>query len=39
MNYLNTGALLLAAYLAVFLAACRTPLSDFLVFKPISSRR
>jgi len=30
MNYLNTGALLLAAYLAVFLAACRTPLSDFL---------
>lgn len=30
MNYLNTGILILAAHLAVFLAACKTPLSDWL---------
>lgn len=29
LNYLNGGALILAAYLACYLAACHTPLSDW----------
>ncbi|MBI2949033.1 MAG: hypothetical protein HYY23_15440 [Verrucomicrobia bacterium] len=30
MNYLNTGILVLAAYLAAYLASCQTPLNQWL---------